>query len=294
MNMTQIGIFMALAEHLNFSKTAAALYVTQSYVSKQIASLEEEWQIQLFVRDHHKVTMTPAGRHMYEFWLHTQSDMVKALQRAKALNLQNNMHLHIGVFSHLDFRQGPEAIRRLRAMYPIAQFSIEFCTEERLMSRLWDRRLDVIITNRDAIRHWSGVRYEELMLSNYCVSISHDRGLSGTFESVLPQLAEIDLITLTDATMSIRTLLNTLERKYEVELHPRLEAPNLEALHRMVESGMGFAFVDSSPSNIPAQPRLSFFDTGIPWSIGLVWRADNENTLIQAFRDTLKALPPHL
>ena len=231
---------------------------------------------------------------MYDFWRHTQNDMVNALQTAKTLNIQSTMQLHIGVFSHLDFRQGPEVIRHLRAMYPIAQFSIEFCTEESLMSRLWDRQLDIIMTNRDAVSHWSVVHYEELICGNYYVSISRDFGLTGTFAEILPRLSEIDLITLTDATMSIRTLLGTLQQSYETELHPRLEAPNLEALHRMVESGMGFAFVDSSPSNVPDHPRLSFFDTGIPRSIGLVWRSDDDNGLIQAFKETQKSAPPLL
>ena len=69
MNTSQIGVFIALSEYLNFSKTAESLYVSQSYVSKQISKLEEEWQVQLFHRDHHRVILTPAGEYMRNFFV---------------------------------------------------------------------------------------------------------------------------------------------------------------------------------------------------------------------------------
>lgn len=72
MNTSQIGVFIALSEYLNFSKTAESLYVSQSYVSKQISKLEEEWQVQLFHRDHHRVILTPAGEYMRNFFVRYQ------------------------------------------------------------------------------------------------------------------------------------------------------------------------------------------------------------------------------
>lgn len=119
MNTSQIGVFIALSEYLNFSKTAESLYVSQSYVSKQISKLEEEWQVQLFHRDHHRVILTPAGEYMRNFFVRYQQELVTALKSARSLSSAAEQRLRIGVFSHLDFRQGPEIIRALRAEAPV-------------------------------------------------------------------------------------------------------------------------------------------------------------------------------
>lgn len=41
MTLDQLRIFLAVAEHMHFSRAADALYITQSAVSAAIQSLEE-------------------------------------------------------------------------------------------------------------------------------------------------------------------------------------------------------------------------------------------------------------
>jgi DNA-binding transcriptional LysR family regulator len=53
--------FVAVAEHLHFTRAADSLFVTQSAVSKQIAGLERSLGALLFVRRHDGVILTPAG-----------------------------------------------------------------------------------------------------------------------------------------------------------------------------------------------------------------------------------------
>ena len=45
MNTVQLECFMAVAEHLNFSKASRELKITQPAVSHQIQSLEEELEV---------------------------------------------------------------------------------------------------------------------------------------------------------------------------------------------------------------------------------------------------------
>ena len=50
--------FMTAAEHMNFTKAARQLFLTQSAVSYQISSLEKEVGVKLFERDPHLVRFT--------------------------------------------------------------------------------------------------------------------------------------------------------------------------------------------------------------------------------------------
>jgi DNA-binding transcriptional LysR family regulator len=55
-----------LAQELSFSNTALKLQIAQPAVSKQIKSLEEHFSTQLFLRNKKQVSLTIAGRNLYE------------------------------------------------------------------------------------------------------------------------------------------------------------------------------------------------------------------------------------
>lgn len=61
MDIRKIQYFVAVAEALNFTEAANSLYVSQSSLSRQIADLELELGIQLFVRTKQSVHLTSAG-----------------------------------------------------------------------------------------------------------------------------------------------------------------------------------------------------------------------------------------
>ena len=53
--------FLSLAKNLNFTKTAAELYITQPTLSKHMRLVEEEMGAPLFVREAHSVSLTKEG-----------------------------------------------------------------------------------------------------------------------------------------------------------------------------------------------------------------------------------------
>jgi DNA-binding transcriptional LysR family regulator len=60
--LQQLKYFVAVAEHLNFSKAADELFVTQPLLSQQIVALEQMLGCRLFLRSTKGVSLTPAGR----------------------------------------------------------------------------------------------------------------------------------------------------------------------------------------------------------------------------------------
>ena len=59
--LQQLQYFVTVAEHLNFSKAAERLFVTQPLLSQQISALESTLGVQLFQRNTKTVSLTSAG-----------------------------------------------------------------------------------------------------------------------------------------------------------------------------------------------------------------------------------------
>ena len=62
MELRQIYYALEVAKEKNFSKAANNLFITQSNISQQINSLEQELDTKLFVRDQHGVKLTEDGK----------------------------------------------------------------------------------------------------------------------------------------------------------------------------------------------------------------------------------------
>ena len=63
----RIRVFRAVAHHLNFSRAAEELLLTQPAVTQQIKALEEEFGIPLFDRGGGKISLTPGGKALLPF-----------------------------------------------------------------------------------------------------------------------------------------------------------------------------------------------------------------------------------
>jgi len=62
MTLEQLKIFLAVAEHLHFTRAADALYITQPAVSAAIHSLETTYGVKLFHRIGRRIEITEAGK----------------------------------------------------------------------------------------------------------------------------------------------------------------------------------------------------------------------------------------
>ncbi|GHN17884.1 hypothetical protein ME796_06500 [Lactobacillus delbrueckii] len=58
---SELDTFLAVAEAGSFSKAAKKLYISTPAVVQQMNLLEKRLNVQLFVRNTHGVTLTPAG-----------------------------------------------------------------------------------------------------------------------------------------------------------------------------------------------------------------------------------------
>ena len=97
MELRQLRYFVKVAETLNFSVAAKALFVTQSTLSQQVKQLEQEIGTQLLTRSSHKVVLTEAGCELLPDARQTLRDADLCITRINDLNELSVGTLSIGV-----------------------------------------------------------------------------------------------------------------------------------------------------------------------------------------------------
>jgi DNA-binding transcriptional LysR family regulator len=93
---------IAVAEELSFSRAAKRLHLSQPAITKQIAELEESLGVILFLRDHHVVSVTDAGRAYVEKARIAVLHAERAVQAARAAGQEAEMILNVGRSPYAD------------------------------------------------------------------------------------------------------------------------------------------------------------------------------------------------
>lgn len=122
MNTIQLQCFVAVAEHLNFSRASEDLKMTQPAVSHQIRSLEDELEVKLFNRTSKSVTLTQEG---ILFLTDAQLILKTALSAKERLGRHEHfIPFDIGCHNQLELNLLPPVLRRLSADFPLLRPSI--------------------------------------------------------------------------------------------------------------------------------------------------------------------------
>ncbi|MFN5514523.1 MAG: LysR substrate-binding domain-containing protein [Cyanobacteriota bacterium] len=118
MTLEQLRIFLAVAQHLHFTKAADALYITQPAVSAAIQNLESEYGIKLFHRLGRHIEITQAGQ-LLQLEAQKILDQVKLAERGlRELNDLQKGDLNLGASFTIAHYWLPEKISAFKETYP--------------------------------------------------------------------------------------------------------------------------------------------------------------------------------
>ncbi|MGL5941452.1 MAG: LysR substrate-binding domain-containing protein [Waterburya sp.] len=118
MTLEQLRIFLAVVEHLHFTRAANALYITQPAVSAAIQNLEGEYGVKLFNRIGRHIEITEAGK-LLEVEAQKILDRVAITKRGlKELNDLQRGELRLGASFTVGNYWLPEKISKFKQLYP--------------------------------------------------------------------------------------------------------------------------------------------------------------------------------
>ncbi len=299
MNSTQQQCFMLAAEYLNFTKAAERLYITQPALSRNISALEEELNLQLFVRSNNILHITPGGKMLYEWMKTAKGEFEYVLSQSQEANSGAKMSLKIGfVKSELPPFHVARAFRQFRRTFPDVQLEISHYPSRELVTLMEENAIDVALMIGSAAYDRPRLITQWLATYRRCLAVSINHHLSGR-ESVAVADLENEVFVSVKPHSSPTLSAMTREVCATAGFKPKLlEAQSPEEQLEWIESGKGVGLlIENHAQRI--NPLFDFIRLDETFTVDMVcaWDRLNNNPHIQEFVKILTEVanqnPPH-
>lgn len=193
MNSQQLQCFIYVAERLNFTKAAEALFLSVPTVTHHIKSLEEELGTTLFYRNSRVVKLTEQGEKFYFDAKDIFLRMEDAINQFQNYSEHNSTLLRIGCMTEIELRKLEPVIRRMHKDYPFIRPKVIVRDYFELKNLYENQQLDLVISTYGLSEQ--GNFRKTATYSSYAV-MTDDHPLAHEKELDFKQIANENLITL--------------------------------------------------------------------------------------------------
>jgi DNA-binding transcriptional LysR family regulator len=239
MDLSQLEVFLAVAQEGRFSRAAEKLHRTQSAVSQSIQKLEEEIGEALFDRSTRDGLLTDAGKILQEYaerLINLRNDAQGALHELRELQ-RGNLTVAANEFTALYLLVVLGGFRRLHPMVKVA-------VQRSLGSQIPDHvlrhgaELGVLTYDPQDSRLHSVVVYQDELV----LVVPPNHPLAGESEVSLKQLGAESFVAHIVSSPYREKVLQAFKHS-KTPLHMDVELPTLQAITRFVAMGNGVAFL---------------------------------------------------
>ncbi len=283
--LRQLKVFEYVARHLNFTRAAEALHLSQPAVSMQIKQLEESVGIPLYELQGKKIVLTEAGRELAQYSRTINKLLEEAEEVLDGLKGAKKGHLNLSVASTANYF-ATNLIAAFKKRHPLTTFSLDVTNRETLLRQLENNECDLVIM---------GLPPEEMALTKDAF-MPNPLVIIANQEHPLLREKNISFDRLRNETFVIREKGSgtriAMERYFaekKVTLQTGMEMNSNEAIKQAVEAGLGLGIVSTHTLELELEAgRLGIMDVvGFPilrhWYV--VYRQGRRlSPVAQAFR----------
>jgi DNA-binding transcriptional LysR family regulator len=239
MLLSQVEAFLTVAERRSVSAAAQVLYVTQPALTTRIKNLERELGVELFVRTPRGMRLSAEGR---AFRPHAQR-AVQALAEGRELLRERREgrvgELLVGAAPALSTYVLPLVLRRFQASFPNVHLIVRTGHSEEVLEQVLREQVQVGLVRE--LPHPAVVSTP--LYEDEIVLVVHQEHRFGEQRSIVVQELAAERLILFDRTSSYFVLTSAFFREAGVVPRGVMELDNVDATKKMVEHGLGIAFL---------------------------------------------------
>jgi DNA-binding transcriptional LysR family regulator len=285
MELRHLRYFVAVAEELHFGRAAERLFIVQPALSKQIASLEKELGVALFLRTKRHVEMTSAGASLLEDARQVLAQAEGAKLRAQLASRGEVGLLEVGFVAPVLYDLLPHMLRAFRAQFPEVRLSLHELHSREVVNGLLSRDLHIGFS-RLPVGAAEGLRVLPLVEESIVVAMPQGHPLAAQESVALAELADEDLILITRA-QEPELYDSYVTACAAAGFHPRVahEVDRTHVAVGLVAGGLGVCFVPSS-ALLVGHPGVAYRPLTAPSpriTFGAIWPAGPVAPVLQNF-----------
>ena len=286
----QIRYFQSVVRNRSFTEAADECYISQSAMSQQIRSLENELGVQLIEREGRKFSLTEAGEHFYQRSLILIDDFDRLCLQTRRIAQKEKKVLRVG---YLRGYAGPEffqAVARSSKLYPDISLDLFSGNHEELYQELITERLDLVLSDQ---RRAFASGYHNVILSERpcCIEVAANNPLAS--------MEKVDIEDLKNQVCILiaSPLQQNTERTYYQEyvgISSDIEfTDNIEEARLKVLNNQGYLFVEGAAQSemiYGVLVHIPVFHHGIPLTRNYCafWSRENASSYAQDFARILQ------
>ncbi len=241
----RLKVFRTVAEKLNFTSAAEALFLTQPAVTLQIKTLEEDLGMKLFDRSHGKVRLTEAGELLVGYAKQIADLYHEAETALGSLIGEDRGRLAIGASTTIAQYILPPLISNFLSKNPKIEFSMISANTENIVKALDTNEINLGLVEGPTGR--INLKAEPFLEDEIVViaAANHEWALHDNLIIDVDQLAKIPLIFRERGSGTRQVVENALKKGglKLAELNIVMELDSTEAIKSVVEANLGIGFV---------------------------------------------------
>ncbi len=296
MNIEYLRQFADLVYTKNISQSAARLFLSQSALSKHVASMEQELGTQLFYREASGVELTPAGRSILPYVNRILAAYDHILLETDPNHTPEYSQLRIGHMRNVASELLVSTIRSISRKHPDISIQLKELGMSEIVSALGQNEIELGITLKPKSRVFSSdISFQPLASDQMQVILPPHHPLADSAGLCLYELAKEALILPSVYYYHdyARQLQNYFQR-YRIAPHILCEYDTSESAILMVDAGLGVSVLPKS--EIFQKNELStvpLTDCDPLLELCVIWKTDHISPGEKEFISTITQLVQH-
>ncbi|MGE1153301.1 LysR family transcriptional regulator [Pseudomonas kitaguniensis] len=232
----ELKTFICVAQRGTFAAAGQQVGLTQSAVSAQIKSLEEALGVKLFDRTGRSATINSAGQRAIPL----AEEILRLFGRMGAADSANDFHgaLRIGAIGTVQTGILPQALVALKSQAPFIETNLVPGVSLNLLSQVDAGELDLAIMIKPPFSLPKDLHAEVIAREAFVLITAKD--VVG--DDPLAILAEQPFVRYDRGSFGGRLVTQFLKQQ-KIHVHQALELDELDAIVKMVRSGLGVSLV---------------------------------------------------
>ena len=287
MNVKCLQLFIHLCDSKSFAKTASAMHISPSALSRQIQKLESDTNQILFVRDNRSVELTPAAKKLLPVALNIVSEWqnYNAQLNGHEEELKGEIRLFCSVtasYSHL-----PELLSEFRLQHPFIEFKLSTGAPAQAIEKVLADEADIAISAKP---EQLPARIEFETISEIPLSVIAPVGVSNFAQELQKESPDWSVIPfIVPESGTARERANTWFKAMKIKPNIYAQVSGHEAIASMVALGCGVGIApDVVINNSPVKEKIQRLKVASikPFRLGVCCkRSQLDNPLVKALWD---------